>query len=118
MAGHIFVQQVVLGGCLQTTKVTDVKEASQEEKSKEEFKAEVGVAVQTVGMAVSHTTLGLYINGAPGLRRRWKHESITRESGWQRAREVKFEPDRVDVIRGYRRKYTLGVKVSALYPLI
>ncbi|KAJ5885448.1 hypothetical protein N7495_009958 [Penicillium taxi] len=45
--GHLFVQQAVLGGCLQTTKVTDAKETSMEEKSKDEFKAEVGVAVQT-----------------------------------------------------------------------
>ncbi|GIC86088.1 uncharacterized protein Aud_002450 [Aspergillus udagawae] len=59
--GHLFVQQAVLGGCLQTTKVTDAKEKSTEEKSKDEFKAEVGVAVQTafgVGGSVkaSHET--------------------------------------------------------------
>ncbi|KAL5338560.1 hypothetical protein BJX70DRAFT_398508 [Aspergillus crustosus] len=45
--GQLFIQQAVLGGCLQTTKVTDAKETSTETKSKEDFKAEVGVAVQT-----------------------------------------------------------------------
>ncbi|KAJ4243310.1 hypothetical protein NW762_014835 [Fusarium torreyae] len=45
--GHLFCHSVMLGGCLQTTKVVESNEAIQQSKDKESFKAQVGVAVST-----------------------------------------------------------------------
>jgi len=47
-SGHLFCQQVALGGCLQTTKVVTGTEQSTQTVEKEKFKASVGVAVQSV----------------------------------------------------------------------
>lgn len=46
--GHLFCQSVTLGGCLQTTKVVEGTENTTQSKEKEDFKADVGVAVSTV----------------------------------------------------------------------
>ncbi|KAF8648222.1 hypothetical protein AX16_006360 [Volvariella volvacea WC 439] len=58
--GHLFCRQVVIGGCLQTKKITSATETKSEQSQKEQFKASVGVAVQTPygggGVKASHET--------------------------------------------------------------
>ncbi|ENH73430.1 hypothetical protein FOC1_g10008917 [Fusarium oxysporum f. sp. cubense race 1] len=49
--GHLFCHSVTLGGCLQTTKVVESDEDVRQSKEKQSFKAQVGVAVSTVGNA-------------------------------------------------------------------
>lgn len=45
--GHIFCQEVIVGGSLQTTRVTNSKSTVSESRQKEEFKAHFGLAVST-----------------------------------------------------------------------
>jgi hypothetical protein len=46
--GHLFCQEVVLGGVLQTSKTITVVKIESETTQKDQFKAAVGVAVKTV----------------------------------------------------------------------
>ncbi|QRV73477.1 hypothetical protein RhiJN_01491 [Ceratobasidium sp. AG-Ba] len=45
--GHLFCRKVVIGGCLQTTKTMTMTTISSEKSERSQFKASVGVAVQT-----------------------------------------------------------------------
>ncbi|QRV88307.1 hypothetical protein RhiJN_16325 [Ceratobasidium sp. AG-Ba] len=45
--GHLFCRKVVIGGCLQTTKIMTMSTKSSEKSERSQFKASVGVAVQT-----------------------------------------------------------------------
>ncbi|CAE6476517.1 unnamed protein product [Rhizoctonia solani] len=45
--GHMFCLKSVLGGCLQTSKIIKLNSTESEHSAKEQFKASVGVAVQT-----------------------------------------------------------------------
>ncbi|WAO95448.1 Hypothetical protein NCS54_01307100 [Fusarium falciforme] len=45
MFGQVFCSEIVLGGCLQTSKTLDAKEQEKESMARSEFKASVGLAV-------------------------------------------------------------------------
>jgi hypothetical protein len=49
--GHFFCQEVLLGGCLQTSKMIQAKELAQESMERSKFKAQVGSSVSIPGVA-------------------------------------------------------------------